>query len=48
MQSLMKETQEQALAVLNAEQKEKFEKLKGAKLDIPASELSFGGRPRNP
>ena len=44
MQSLEKEAQGKVMEVLTAEQKEKFEKLKGVKLEIPAAELR-GGRP---
>ncbi|MGO8744635.1 MAG: Spy/CpxP family protein refolding chaperone [Thermoguttaceae bacterium] len=42
VQSLAKEAQEKVMELLTAEQKEKFEKMKGAKLEIPPGELQFG------
>jgi len=45
LQEIQKEASEAATAVLTSEQKEKFEKMQGTKLDIPQSELpSFGRR----
>ena len=49
LQEIQKEASEAATALLTSDQKEKFEKMKGAKLDIPQSEMSFGrrgGRPK--
>ena len=44
-QAMQKETEAATLAVLTDEQKAKFDKMKGAKLDIPAEELPRrGGR----
>ena len=44
MAALRKESSDKTLAVLSAAQKEKFEKMKGEKLDIDPSELNrFGG-----
>ncbi len=49
-EALRKETDEKLLAVLTAEQKEKFEKMKGPKFEIDLRELMGGfggpGRPR--
>ena len=45
MQAMQKETEAATLGVLTDEQKAKFEKMKGAKLDIPAEEFPRrGGR----
>lgn len=48
-QRLRQETEEQILAVLTADQKEKFEKMKGPKFEIDPSDLMGGfGGPRRP
>jgi Spy/CpxP family protein refolding chaperone len=47
MDELRKENEKQLLDVLNADQKAALEKMKGAKLDIPANELWGGGRRGN-
>jgi Spy/CpxP family protein refolding chaperone len=44
--TLRTETNEKILAVLNSDQKTKFEKMKGAKIDLPAGGFG-GGRNRN-
>jgi Spy/CpxP family protein refolding chaperone len=48
MQEIGKETQKQLLDVLTDEQKTSFEKMKGEKLEIPASELRGPGGPGGP
>lgn len=46
MEALRKETDEKVLAVLTADQKEKFEKMKGPKFDLDMRELMGGFRGR--
>ena len=48
LDALRKETGEKLLAVLDADQKEKFEKVKGEKFELDRSALRRGGQNRRP
>ena len=48
MQEMRKDTEKQILDVLTDDQKASFEKMKGEKLEIPASELRGPGGPGGP